>query len=101
MDAQLGIALRETCYFQGEPVHCIELRDVSGQVDPGAFRIDIPAGPGRWAPACSRILDMPAPVKAARLAGRPRVAGVGIALTGWLQKTGQPSASSLLSRPGS
>jgi hypothetical protein len=35
MDAQLGIALRETSYFQGEPFHCIELRDVSA---PGGSR---------------------------------------------------------------
>jgi outer membrane lipoprotein-sorting protein len=85
MDAQLGIALRETSYFQGEPFHCIELRDVSDQVDDGVFRIDIP--PGTRTVKAGRLsdLDMPTPVKAARLAVGVGVAGV-VALTGWLQK---------------
>jgi hypothetical protein len=85
MDAQLGIALRETCYFQGEPFHCIELRDVSGQVDHGAFRIDIPAGTRTVGAGLLSDLDMPTPVKVARLAAGLGVAGV-VALTGWLQK---------------
>jgi outer membrane lipoprotein-sorting protein len=85
VDARLGIALRETCYFQGEPFHCIELREVSGQVDPGAFRIDVPVGTRTVGTGLFSDLDMPAPVKAARLAAGLGVAGVA-ALTGWLQK---------------
>jgi outer membrane lipoprotein-sorting protein len=85
MDAQLGIALRETCYFQGEPFHCIELRDVSAQVDPRAFRIDIPAGTRTVGTGLLSDLDMPTPVKVARLAAGLGVAGA-VALTGWLQK---------------
>jgi outer membrane lipoprotein-sorting protein len=85
VDAQLGIALRETSYFQGEPFHCIELRDVSAQVDHGAFRIDIPAGTRTVGTGLLSDLDTPTPVKVARLAAGLGVAGV-VALTGWLQK---------------
>ena len=93
MDAQLGIALRETCYFQGEPFHCIELRDVSGQVDPRAFRIDIPAGTRTVGAGLLSDLDMPTPVKVGRLAAGLGVTGV-VALTGWLQKRpSQPPGS--------
>src|ERR1022692_4151046 len=93
MDAQLGIALRETCYFQGEPFHCIELRDVSGQVDPRAFRIDIPAGTRTVGTGLLSDLDMPTPVKVGRLAAGLGVTGV-VALTGWLQKRpSQPPGS--------
>jgi hypothetical protein len=85
VDAELGIALRETAYFEGEPVRCIEFRGVSSQVDPRTFRIDVPAGTRTVGAGRLSDLDMPAPVKAARLAAGLAVAGA-VALTGWLQK---------------
>jgi outer membrane lipoprotein-sorting protein len=85
VDAELGIALRETAYFEGEPVRCIEFRGVSGHLDHGAFRIDIPAGTRTVGAGWLSDLDMPAPVKAARFAAGLGVAGA-VALTGWLQK---------------
>ena len=93
MDAELGIALRETAYFEGEPARCAELRDVSAQVDPGAFRIDIPAGTRTVGAGLLSDLDMPTPVKVGRLAAGLGATGV-LALTGWLQKRpSQPPGS--------
>jgi hypothetical protein len=85
IDAELGIALRETTYFRGEPVRCLELRDVSGQVEPGAFRIEIPAGTRMVGAGLLSDLDMPSPVKAAKIAAGLGVVGL-TALTGWLRK---------------
>lgn len=89
LDAELGIALRETTYFDGEPVSCIELRHVSAQVDPGAFRIEV--GPGTRTVGAGPLsdVDLPGPLKAAKGAVVLGTAGVvagAIALTGWLQK---------------
>jgi outer membrane lipoprotein-sorting protein len=85
VDAELGIALRETAYFEGKPARSVELRDVSLEADPGAFRVEIPAGTRTVRAGLLSDLDMPAPVKAARLAIGVGVAG-GAALIGWLQQ---------------
>ena len=85
VDAELGIALRETAYFEGEPARCIELRGVSAEVDPRAFQMEIPAGTRTVGAGLLSDMDLPTPLKAAKLAAGLGVAGV-VALTGWLQK---------------
>jgi hypothetical protein len=85
VDAELGIALRETAYFEGEPARCVELRGVSAEVDPRAFRIEMSAGTRTVRAGLLSDIDLPTPVKAAKLAAGLGVAGV-VALTGWLQK---------------
>jgi hypothetical protein len=94
VDAELGIALRETSYFEGEPIACTELRNVSGQVDPGGFRIEVAPGTRTVGAGPLSDVDLPGPLKAAKGAFVLGAAGVvagAIALTGWLQKrpTGQ------------
>ncbi|MDX6392914.1 MAG: hypothetical protein QOJ73_3977 [Streptosporangiaceae bacterium] len=89
VDAELGIALRETTYFEGQPIGCLELRNVSSQVDPGGFRIDAPAGTRTVAAGPLSDVDLPGPLKAAKVAAQFGAAGVvagAVALTGWLQK---------------
>jgi hypothetical protein len=89
VDAELGIALRETTYFGGQPIGCLELRNVSSQVDPGSFRIDAPAGTRTVAAGPLSDVDLPGPLKAAKVAAQLGAAGVvagAVALTGWLQK---------------
>jgi hypothetical protein len=89
VDAELGIALRETTYFGGQPIACLELRNVSSQVDPGVFRIDAPPGTRTVAAGPLSDVDLPGPLKAAKVAAHVGAAGVvagAVALTGWLQK---------------
>lgn len=85
VDAELGIVLRETAYFEGEPARCIELRGVNAEVDPRAFQMEIPAGTRTVGAGLLSDMDLPTPVKAAKLAAGLGVVGV-VALTGWLQK---------------
>jgi hypothetical protein len=89
VDAELGVALRETTYFEGQPIGCLELRNVSTHVDPGVFRIEAPAATRTVAAGPLSDVDLPGPLKAAKGAVVLGTAGVvagAVALTGWLQK---------------
>lgn len=89
IDAELGIVLRETAYFEDRPARLFELTEVSAEVDPAAFRIEIAAGTRTVGAGLLSDLDLPGPVKAAKIAVGLGTAGViagAAALTGWLQK---------------
>jgi outer membrane lipoprotein-sorting protein len=89
IDAELGIVLQETTYDGDDVASLTELRDVSSQVDPGAFRVEV--GPRTRTVGVGPLsdLDLPGPVKAAKAAVGLGVAGAAVgftALAGWLQK---------------
>jgi outer membrane lipoprotein-sorting protein len=94
IDAELGIALRETTYYHDDVVTLIEARNVRGQVEPGAFRVEIAPGTRTVRVGPLSEIDLRRPLKVAKIAGGLGATGVvagAVALTGWLQKRpGQP-----------
>jgi outer membrane lipoprotein-sorting protein len=86
VDAELGIVLRLTYLVDGRPAVCFELHDIT--VPPAGDTGDFQVPPGaRVAEGSSPLdlLDIPAPLQAARHAARAGLAGAS-AIAGWLQK---------------
>lgn len=89
IDAELGIALREATYDGDDVASLTELQNVSAQVDPGAFQVEVAPGTRTVGAGPLSDLDLPGPVKAAKAAVGLGVAGAAVglaALSGWLQK---------------
>jgi outer membrane lipoprotein-sorting protein len=86
VDAELGVALRETTYVGDEPESCYELRNLTaGAPDPAVFVVDVPPGTRTVGTGLVGEMGLASPVTVATTAARLGLLGAA-ALTGWLQK---------------